>query len=149
MENGLDVLVDHMRNMGEQLIPYNFPHADARLEDDLGILKTKEVYIDGYSVLIHYSKADCKTHRVETLQVFGKRNSFIPFRLAVKLAKKFLGSHNLILSEIFRENRKIYCWSIVVDLRGRPISAQHKDAQVLFHEGIEYSYVDPKYLNFY
>ena len=72
-----------MRNMGELLVPYNFPKADPRLENDLNVLKTVDCIVDGYSICLHFSKADYNSHYLETLQVLGKDIPFLPFCLIV------------------------------------------------------------------
>jgi hypothetical protein len=145
----LDQVAEHMRNVGEQLVPYNFPQADPKLENDLFILKTREMFVDGYWVMLHYNKADYKTYFVETFQVFGKKTPFLSFSLVVKLAKKFLGGHHLALSEILKDNRKIYCWTVAVDYDGRPMVPPQKETQVCTFEGFQYAYVDPRHTNFY
>ena len=54
----LEVQVEEMRSLGEQLIPYNFPRAPAEWEEDINLLKAREIIVDGYTVVVHYSKAD-------------------------------------------------------------------------------------------
>jgi hypothetical protein len=145
----LDAAIEHIRNVGEQLVPYNFPQADPQLEDEMGILKTQELCVDGYHIIIHFSKAFHNDYYLETLQILGKKVPFLPFNLVVKLAKKFLGSHHLSLSEILRDNRKIYCWTITVDAEGHPLPSAHEEAKFLEFEGFEYAYIDAQFINFY
>ena len=145
----IDEVAEHMINVGEQLIPYNFPQADPHLENELFVLKTREVFVDGYAVILHYNKSDYKNYFIETLQIFGKTAPFLPFNLIIKLAQKFLGGHNLSLSEMFKDNRKIYCWTIVTDPSGKPISPPQKDFQVCSFEGFKYAYIDAKNINLY
>ena len=146
----IDEIMDQMRSMGELLVPYNFPKADPRLENDLNILKTVDCIVDGYSICLHFSKADYDAHYLETLQVLGKDIPFLPFCLIVKLARKFLGGHNLSLVELLKGNRKIYCWTLTVDRRGRPLPAIHEvESETCVYEGFEYSYLDPATVNFY
>lgn len=146
----LDVLANHMRNLGEQLVPYNYPQADPKLEDDLSSLKSKYVMIDGYNIVIHYTKGDFKTHFLESLQIYGVNTPFLPFNLVVKLARKFLGSHDLSLVEILRENKKIYLWTVAVNRRGCPISSPPQDnCKDCVYEGFHYRYCDPSSIKLY
>ena len=62
MYDSLDLIVEHMRNVGDQLIPYNFPQASPHLEDDLNKIKSRDVVVDGYNVILHFSKSDYDTH---------------------------------------------------------------------------------------
>src|SRR5690348_1768102 len=103
-------VVENIKKFGEFLIPYNFPIATTEDEDAINIIKTKEVVIDGYNLIIHYNKAKYKDHYLTTLQILGRWSPFLPFSLVCKIGKKFLGDQHLSLVEIFVENRKIYCW---------------------------------------
>jgi len=145
----LDMIVARMRNVGEQLTPYNYPQADPKLEDDLNIIKTKEVVVDGYEVMMHFSRADYRTHISETVQILGKNTAFLPFCVVVKVARKFLGNHHLGLVEFLKDNRKIYCWTITLDHRGRPISSPAEQTVTQKYEGFEYSYMSSSQVRFY
>jgi hypothetical protein len=117
----LNEIVSEMRIIGEQLIPYNYPLADRSVENFLNNAKVKSYIIDGYDVFLHYSKSDYKKHLLESVQIYSKFSPFLPFNLIVKIGKKFLGSSNLMLAEHLREGQKIYCWTVILDRRGRPI----------------------------
>ena len=146
----LEDTIIHMKTIGEQLVDYNFPRADPRLENELNILKTKEVMVDGYQVVLHFSKADYRSHYLETLQVLGKNTPFLPFNLVVKIARRFLGSSNLSLVELLRDNRKIYCWTVTLNRRGIPIASAHQHpAEICKFEDFHYAYMDPQHVNFY
>ncbi len=139
----LDSLVDRMRAVGQQLIPYNYPLADPRLEDFIFKSKLKEICLDGYDIVIHYHKADHEGSFLEVLQVTSENCPFLPFNLVVKLARRFLGGHNLSLVEDFKDGRKIYCWTVAVNKKGQPLSSRHKKAPILEFNGLEYRYVLP------
>ena len=151
-EPTLDEIVERMRNMGEMLIPFNFPKVPPSMtqEDDLVFFKEKEAVIDGYSLYLHYQKSDFDTHYLETLQVYNRNSPFLPFGLVCKLGKRFLGSHHLSLVELFKENRKIYCWSVCVDRQGisipPPYELETEDCQF---EGLKYMYLQPNQVNFW
>jgi len=149
-EPKLEQHVDQMRALGEQLIPYNFPKAPAEWEDDINILKAREIIIDGYTVVVHYSKADYDDHYLETLQILSKNSPFLPFVVLCKLAKAFLGDQELALVEVIRDNRKVYCWTLTVDKEGHPIpSPFQQEAEPCQYEGWHYSYMNPDQVKFH
>ena len=145
-----DSKIEIVRNMGNLLVPYNFPIGPVELEYDISPLKKNEVEVDGYTIVFHFNKAFYKDHYLETFQMFNKYAPFLPFYLVTKLAKKVLGSHMLSLIEFYQDEHKIYCWSVCLDSRGRPITspANEKSKQCVF-EGFEYSYMTPEQLNLY
>lgn len=150
-EPKLDEIVESMRNLGDMLIPYNFPLAPASvMEDDLAFFKEREAVIDGYPLIVSYQKADYGTHFLETLQLYGKSSPFLPFCVICKLAKRFLGSAHLSLVELFRDNRKIYVWSVCVDRQGHPIPSPYDvEVEQCQYEGFQYLYMQPNQVNFF
>jgi len=142
--------IDTLRNVSNYLVPYTFPRAPVELEEEISPLKKLDVEIDGYSVIIHFNRADYKRYFLESVQVLGKHSPFLPFHLVVKIAKRMLGSHYLSLVEFYQENRKVYCWSCCVDKEGKPIPSpiENKTKPCEF-EGFEYKYMHPNQLNFY
>ena len=150
MHKSLVQHVAEMRALGKILVPYNFPKAPAEWEDDLNVLKSRELIVDGYDVVLHYSKADYEDHYLETLQVLGKNCPFLPFALVCKLAKIFLGEAELSLVEIFRENRKIYCWTLTVDRDDHPIPSPYPtEVERCSYQGFQYCYMNPDQINFH
>jgi hypothetical protein len=149
-EPKLERHVREMRALAEHLVPYNFPKAPADWEDDINILKAREVTIDGYSVVVHFSKADYGDHYLETLQILAKNAPFLPFVLLCKLAKAFLGDKELSLVEVIRDNRKVYCWTLTVDKDGNPIpSPFQQESEPCQYEGFRYSYMQPDQVKFH
>ena len=113
-------------------------------------LKKSEAEVDGYSIVIHFNRASYNDHYLESFQVYNKYAPFLPFSVVTKLARKALGSHHLSLVEFYQEDRKIYCWSVCLDERGRPIASPMKersDSRVF--EGFQYAYMTPEQLNLY
>lgn len=147
----LEDIIESMRTLGDMLIPHNFPKTSTiAMEDDLAIFKQREIIIDGYPIMLHYQKADYDKYFMETLQIYGKSSPFLPFSLICKLAKRFLGGHHLSLVEIFKDNRKIYIWSVCIDRRGRPIQAPFDmETEECEFEGLDYLYMQPSQVNFY
>lgn len=147
----LDTHIQEMKNLGEILIPYNYPKSSISDEISINVLKIREVVVDGYSVLLHYSKADCDDHFLITLQILSKHSPFLPFALVCKIAKKFLGDSNLSLMETIQDNKKIYFWTLVLSTEGRPIEGPYvqESNQSKYYEGLEYRSMDPHNVNFY
>lgn len=146
MHTSLDETIEQMRAMGEQLIPHNGPAS----EMDLHVMKTRDVTVEGYELVLYYTKTKYENHFTEILQIYGKNAPFLPFFLVCKMAKKFLGPAELSLVELFRGNRKVYCWTVNVDEDGKPIRSPFDgDAEDCTYEGFKYSYLQPSQVNFY
>lgn len=145
-----DLKLDNLRNLAKDLVPYNFPQAPVDLEYYIAPLKKTEVEVDGYTVVFHLNRALYVDYYLETFQVFNKYAPFLPFHLVTKLAKKALGGHFLSLIEFYQDDKKIYCWSVCLDKRGKPISPPNKQkSRSKIFEGFEYMYVMPEQLNLY
>lgn len=145
-----DQKIEIIRNLAEQLVPYNFPLAPMDYEYDISCLKKTEVEVDGYSIVIHFNKACYGDYYLETFQIYNKNAPFLPFNLVVKLGQKVLGGHCLSLVEFYQADRKIYCWNVCVDDRGRPIPSPLKEkTKIKNFEGFEYGYMAPEQLNLY
>lgn len=145
-----DSRMDVLRNMAYQLVPYNFPIGPVEIEYFISPLKRSEVEVDGYSVVIHLNRASYNDHFLESFQVYNKYAPFLPFALVAKLARKALGSHHLSLVEFYQEDKKVYCWSVCLDARGRPIESPMKErTDKRMFEGFSYAYMTPEQLNLY
>lgn len=135
------------------LMPYTYPQSDPGDEDDITMLKTTEIVVDGYHVIVHLNIADYNDRTLNTLQIFGRDLPFLPFTLVVKIARKFLGSECLFLTEIYQENRKVYCWTLIKDKYGKarpyPVNKKLKKVHRCSFEGFDYILMDPKNLSFY
>lgn len=145
-----DEKIEMMRNVSESLVPYNFPSGPVELEYYIAPLKRCEVEVDGYSVVFHLNRAKYNDHYLETFQVHNKYAPFLPFHLVAKLARKVLGGHHLSLVEFYQGEHKIYCWSVCLDDRGRPIDSPIKEkSKPVEFEGFKYVYITPEQLNLY
>jgi hypothetical protein len=148
--SNFDEKIEIMRGLAHQLVPYNFPLGPVELEYHIAPLKRCEAVVDGYSVVFHINRAMYNDHYLETFQVYNKYAPFLPFCLVTKLAKKVLGGNFLSLVEFYQDDRKIYCWSVCIDDRGRPISSPIKEkSKPRVFEGFEYMYMTPEQLNLY
>jgi hypothetical protein len=146
--NKFENLVCRLKSIGDMLIPYNFPLNDPQVEDDIHPLKIIETTVDGYRLIIYFSKADYDNYFLETAQIFGVNMPFVPFCLVVKIAQKFLGNENLSLVEIPRSNRKVYCWSVCKDKNGSAIEYPYNiKIETCQFEGFEYFYMQPDQVN--
>lgn len=147
----LDDHIKEMRAFGEFLMPYNFPQVKAEEEETVNAIKARDVEVDGYSLILHYSKSKYESHYLETLQILGKYAPFLPFSVVCKIGKKFLGDQHLSLVEILRDNRKIYCWSVVLDKDRNPTVGPYQKDEVekCIYEGFEYIFMSPNQVNFY
>lgn len=145
-----DSKIEITRNLANDLVPLNFPIGPVDLEYYISPLKKGEVSVDGYTIVFHFNRALYNNHYLETFQLYNKYAPFLPFYLVTKLAKKVLGGHLLSLVEFYQDDHKIYCWSVCLDQRGRPIASPAKEkCKQKFFEGFEYSYMTPEQLNFY
>lgn len=105
-------IIQEMKSLGELLIPQTFPRADFKVEQEVLLLKLRTVVVDGYDVIICYSKADYGEYFLESLQLQSAYAPFMPFNVVCSVGKAFLGEDNLSFIEFFREGRKVYCWTI-------------------------------------
>lgn len=145
-----DAKIEVLRNLSKNLVPYNFPMGPVEMEYYISSLKKTEVEVDGYTIIIHFNRALYNDHYLETFQMYNKHAPFLPFGIVTKLAKKVLGEHLLSLVEFYQEDHKIYCWSVCLDDRGRPISSPIKEqSKPRIFEGFEYMYMAPEQLNLY
>lgn len=139
-----DQLIEQQRILGERLVRYNYPMNSPKLEEDIHVFKLNRTIVDGYRVCIYFSKADYGDHALEIVQIYGENSPFLPFCLVAKIGQKFLGSHHLSLTEWPKSNRKIYCWTVCVDKRGRPIQPPYKlESEICDFEGFKYAYMQP------
>ncbi len=114
-------------------------------DDDIGCLKLREAIIDGYSVVVYYSKNDYPNNYMEVVQVTAKYAPFLPFSLVCKVGKKFLGDKYLSYVDFVRENRKTYCWTLASDKFNNPIPAIYKKESLsddCVYEGLCYKCIN-------
>ncbi len=121
-----DEVVKELKSFGEFLMPYNRPLVSQADEDDISCLKAREIVVDGYNLVVYYSKADWGNHYLEIVQVTGRYMPFLPFSLVCNIGKKFLGDQQLSYVDFLRGNRKSYCWTVARDKSNNPIPAPYK-----------------------
>ena len=80
----------------------------------------------------------------------GQVSPFLPFVVICKMAKTFLGDAHLSLVELFKGNRKVYCWAVNVTHDGKPVRSPYSSkVEECSYEGFSYSYMQPSQVNFY
>ncbi len=142
---------ERMKALGDILVKHTFPMASPADEEDVSVLKKREVVVDGYELGVSYSKSDYGDYLIETLQVWSKYSPFVPFCVVCKVARHFLGGDHLSLVEIFRENKKVYIWTVPRNPSGKavesPCSATEYQPQEF--EGFRYRLMNPDTVKFY
>ena len=112
--------------------------------------KEKEIVIDGYVMFVYYQKTDHSKHSVETLQIFGRTSPFLPFNVVSRLARRILGQDELSLVEIFKNDRKVYVWSVCKDKKGIAIASPYEaETEECEFEGWTYFYMQPNQVDFF
>jgi len=104
--------VEGMRRMSKMLSRYSYPVKDLKDEIDIYPLKTRTLTVDGYEVITHLNIAEYGRFNIEILQLESARSIYLPMHLLVKLGKMFLGSEEVCYIEFYRNNRKVYCWTV-------------------------------------
>lgn len=100
--------VREMKALAAFLIPYTPPKYPN--DEDINWFKQRDVTIDGYPVVAHYTQSDQGDSRLDVLTIGCKYSPVVPFVSVCKLAEKFLGSENLTLFEYISNGKKIYSW---------------------------------------
>lgn len=133
--------VEEMKSMAEVLLPFTFPVVDFKVEQEVLLLKQRTLTVDGYDILTCYSKAEYHDYFMESLQVQSAFAPFLPFTVVCKLGRVFLGLHGLSYIEFFRNNKKVYCWTLK-SREGRPLPPD-KQTKPGSYEGFEFSILQP------
>jgi hypothetical protein len=108
----LDYQVDEMRRVANLLMPDTYPKVTFEDEQVILPLKQRVVRIDGYDVVVCFSRAEYPGYVLESLQIQSIYSPFLPFSLVCKIGRIFLGNRHLSYVEFFRDSRKIYCWTV-------------------------------------
>ncbi len=131
MTKTIDQHISEIKAVSEQLIEFSYPSVPTEQEKDIICLKQRQIFADGYLVNLHYNKSDYKAHFVETFQVYPEYNSYLPFILVCKLAKKTLGTEGLYYLSVVKYGIKIYIWSLQKNKEGVVIpDINYKDSDL-------------------
>lgn len=150
----LDQHVKEMRTLSRQLVPYSFPKVPPQDEEALSPLKQRQLIVDGYKIIAFFSVCSYGDIELETLQIYGKDFTFLPFTIICKCARKFLGDNYLSYVEVDhpgeqnQNSRRIYIWTVYYDVEGNPMSMPFlKDVKDCCFEGLKFSQIEQGKIN--
>lgn len=147
-QKSLNQLIPEIKALSERLIPYTFPLVSIEFEQDILILKQRDILLDGYAISILHSKAQYpENFGIESLQISSIYTPFLPFHIVCKLGRKFLGEDYLGYAEFFKKNEKVYCWTLRYE-SGTKIPPTDRAKEVSF-EGFKYHILPTGYGNLY
>ena len=133
--------VDNAKKMARSLIPYTHPRVHYLEEQEVLLLKQRNLTVDGYEALILYSEADYGKYFLKSLQVQCANGPFLPFTVVCKLGRIFLGSDNLSYVEFYKNNRKVYCWT--AKYRGENVLPPESQTTHGSYEGFQFRILHP------
>jgi hypothetical protein len=137
--------VKEMKSFGEILIPHNRPKVSLEDEQDINYIKSREVMVDGYNVVVYYSISERDSHFLEVIQITGRYTPFLPFSIICKIGRKFLGDKYLSYMDFVKDGRKVYCWTVATDTNHKSIPAIYKEGIMsddCFYEGLCYKCIN-------
>ena len=134
--------VSEMKSMAELLVPYTFPMVDYEDEQEVLILKQRQITVDGYEIVVALSRANHKKFHLVSLQIQSATSPFLPFNLVCNLARVFLGPRHLAYVEFLKDGRKFYCWTLRITPEGRFLLPS-KETEPSSYEGFEYNVLNP------
>ena len=133
--------IQEMKGIANMLIPYTFPQVTFNEETEVLPLKQRKITIDGYEVILCFSKAKYTDYYLESLQIQSYYSPFLPFTLVCKIGRAFLGKENLSYIEFFKSGRKVYCWTLR-SRNGRSLPPGNKTKPGSY-EGFAYNILEP------
>ena len=134
--------VDSIKRIAKRLIPLTYPRVQFSEEQEIIFLKQRQITIDGYDVMVCYSEADYEKNFLRSLQIQSIQNGpFLPFTVVCKLGKIFLGTYGLSYIEFFRNNRKVYCWT--VKYQGEHVLPPGNKTKPYSYEGFKFGLIHP------
>lgn len=143
----LSQTVEEMRGMADLLIPHTYPNVDFSEEYEVLPLKCRNITVDGYDIVINFSKSDYKKYVIESLQIQSIYAPFLPFTMVCKIGRAFLGSSYLSYIDFIKNNRKIYCWTLRVR-GGKPIPPTKRSKEACY-DGFNYNVLNQGSINLY
>lgn len=135
-----EVQIQEMKGLAGVLQPFTPPKHPG--DEDISWLKQREMTLDGYYMIVHYSEGDYDDLRMDVLTIGCKFAPFIPFNVVCKVAKMFLGEKHLTLFEYTRGGRKIYSW-MLINRDGNPVNDfQMVDSEKQNYNGFDFYRAD-------
>src|SRR4051812_24901862 len=92
--------VAQMKRLARVLMPYSFPARSTTDEEDITVLKQRDLTVDGSPLLAYHSVTSFDGLELETAQVISKYTTFLPFYVVCKVGVMFLGRDHLNLVEL-------------------------------------------------
>ncbi len=127
--------VREMKALAESLTPYTPPKHPK--DEDISWLKSRDIIVDGVSMVVHYSVSDHGDLKPCLLTIGCKNVPFIPFTIVCKVARMFLGTENLTLFEYTKGGSKIYSWMVLLR-KGKPVEHFNAKADKVNHHGFDF-----------
>lgn len=118
-----------MRGLAEVLRDFTPPRHPP--DADISWMKQREVVIDGYRMVAHFSQADYGEIVSSVLTIACVRAPFVPFVAVCKAVGLFF-DHPATLYEYTRSGRKIYSWMSVAK-QGRLVDNPHQGDAEDYH----------------
>ena len=143
-----------MKATAIRLLPYSFPLVTREKEAEISPQKQKTVVVNGYHVGLYYNECRYGKYTLNSLQVFGKSHSYIPFDLVFDMAMRFLGSHKLSLIEVPHSGKtatkKIYVWTVYYDADGVAVDNPfHTTRSVDEYDGVKFNKINSSDVKFF
>lgn len=138
----LDSHVGEMKRLATLLANYSYPKGFV-YDEDIACLKQRQIVVDGYEVIVYFSKSDYGGMFIYMLSITGKYFPVLPFNVVCKIAQRFLGSKSLSLMEYTQDKHKVYTWMLMTTSSEVPITASSfmdpkKDSKFIKKNGIEF-----------
>ena len=148
-----------MLAVGELLRPQTYPLVSAEDENDIHLLKRREVVLDGYELVVCYNSCMYPNVRLRSIQVYGVKACYLPMHVVAKVGNSFLGRDHLYYSEVMHYQttnlideyaRKIYVWAQYTDHENRPIVSPFcQGVRPKSWRGLNYVQIEKGQLNFF
>jgi len=109
----LEDVVERMRDFAHRSEHLTFPQVPLAEEYIILPLKIRHFHIDGYEVILNFSRSIHNDRAVECLQIQSAYTPFLPFDLVCKLGFAFLADEHLCFTEFMKGRHKLYCWTLL------------------------------------
>lgn len=143
-----------MKKAAKELLFHSFPLVSREKEAEISVLKQRIINLDGYQLGVYYNECKYDKYLLNSLQVFGKQFTYIPFSIAFKVAVRFLGTHKLSLIEVPYQgklcSKKIFVWTVYYDADGLAIDNPFHSVQNLDeYNGVKFNRLNPSDVRFF
>lgn len=140
--------VKEMKSLANRLVKVSFPSVSPQDELEISCLKQREITVDGYEIIVYFNVCQHKDTDMQSVQVFGRYFTFLPFSVVCKVASEFLGTKNLSLVEVMQSERKIYIWS-TYRKDGELVDSPADTLTVRKYDGLEFAMLDQRQVKFF